>query len=98
MAGFTLMVQFGAIKKRSNSLRFLLKDAFLRFWKLHSNRCHQLVHQPDRFCCAPSRARTQTVPLGGTRLRGFFCATGRLRRKQVINYGIRLYVFRYGHF
>ncbi len=48
--------------------------------------------------CAPSRGKTQTAPLDGARLRGLFCAAGRLRRKQAIEKGIRLYAFCYGHF
>jgi len=48
--------------------------------------------------CAPSRGKTQTAPLDGARLRGFFCAAGRLRRKQVIEIGIHLYAFQNGHF
>ena len=48
--------------------------------------------------CAPSRGKTQTAPLDGARLRGFFCAAGWLRRKQVIEIGIHLYAFQNGHF
>lgn len=48
--------------------------------------------------CAPSRGKPPNPPLDGARLRGLFCAAGRLRRKQVIEIGIHLYAFRHGHF
>ena len=51
-----------------------------------------------RFDCAPSRGIPRTAPLDGARLRGLFCAAGRLQRKQAIEKGIRLYAISHGHF
>jgi hypothetical protein len=46
--------------------------------------------------CAPSRGKPRTAPLDGARLRGHFCAAGRLRRKQAIKEGIQTYAFLMG--
>jgi hypothetical protein len=48
--------------------------------------------------CAPSRGKDRNAPLDGARLRGLFCATGRLQRMQAIKKGIRLYAISHGHF
>jgi hypothetical protein len=48
--------------------------------------------------CAPSRGKTQTAPLDGARLRGLFCAAGRLQRKQASKKGIFLYAIHHGYF
>ena len=59
---------------------------------------------PSRFAqyAAPTALRqggkTQTAPLDGARVRGLFCAAGRLQQSPAIEKGIRLYAFCYGHF
>jgi len=48
--------------------------------------------------CAPSRGKPRTTPLDGARLRGLFCAAGRLRRKQAIEKDVLMYTLSNGHF